>query len=141
MNIEKFFNMAKITSKLSDYSQKNIHIGAVLVYKNKIIANGWNTDKTNPLQFKYNKYRENADSNRTYKRDNNACVHAEMKCLIDTKDLDIDWNKVTIFVYREHKGIKRNCCPCVSCTKALKDRGIHNIFYTDENGFNYKSIE
>ena len=31
-----------------------------------------------------------------------------------------------------------NCFPCPSCRKALLDRGIKNIFYTNENGYNYE---
>ena len=66
MNINKFFNLAKTASKFSDYNKKNVHIGAVLVYKNKIIANGWNSKKTNPIQYQYNKYRESLKNNRFY---------------------------------------------------------------------------
>ena len=141
MNIEKYFCLAKSSSELSDYTKKNIKIGAVLVYKNRVVANGFNTDKTNPLQAKYNKYRELVSNNdRNYKSDiHNHCVHAEMKCLIDTKDMDINWSKVSIFIYRQGKNGKLlNCFPCPSCKKALLDRGIKNIFYTNENGYNYE---
>lgn len=140
MNITKYFNLAKNASMLSDYNKKNIHIGAILVYKNKVIANGCNTSKTSPIQMKYNKYRELfEDSDREYVADEHLpCIHAEMKTLIDTRDIDIDWSKVSIFVYRENNGILRNCRPCISCMKALKDRGIKDIYYTNENGFNYE---
>lgn len=144
MNLTKYFELAKNSSKLSDYSKKNIHIGAVLVYKNKVIANGWNTNKTNPIQYRYNMYRQlngNEIDDRTYNADSHLpCVHAEMKTLIDTKDINIDWSKVSIFIYRESDGKTRNCFPCPSCQKALKDRGIKNIYYTNENGFNYKNL-
>lgn len=40
-------------------------------------------------------------------------LHAEMKCLVETRDLDIDWSKVSIFVYREHcDGTKALSRPC-----------------------------
>jgi deoxycytidylate deaminase len=143
MNTKKFFKLAKIASKFSDYNKKKVHIGAVLVYKNKIIANGWNSRKTNPIQYKYNKYRENLNlGNRSYSADAHLpCIHAEMKCLIDTKDIDIDWSKVSIFVYRESCNKTRMCKPCPSCTKALRDRGIKNIYYTTEKGYNYERLE
>ena len=141
MNINKFFNLAKTASKFSDYKKKNIHIGAVLVYKNKIIANGWNSKKTNPIQYQYNKYREQLGGNRLYDADKTLpCIHAEMKCLIDTKDLNIDWSKVSIFVYRESNNKTRICKPCPSCAKALKDRGIINTYYTTEKGYNYERL-
>lgn len=142
MNITKFFNLAKNVSKLSDYNKKNIHIGSVLVYKNKVIANGYNTTKTSPIQLKYNKIREYINNDRTYIADEHTpCIHSEMKCLIDTKDMDIDWNKVSIFVYRENNEELRNCRPCPSCMKALKDRGVKNIYYTNQNGYNYERID
>lgn len=143
MNINKYFNLAKNASKMSDYSKKNIHIGAILVYKNKVISNGWNTNKTSPIQMRYNKYREQTNNKeRGYSADSHLpCVHAEMMCLINSKDLDIEWSKVNLFVYRESKGKMRNCKPCPSCQKALQDRGIKSIFYTNENGYNYERID
>lgn len=140
MNINKFFELAKNSSTMSDYKKKNIHIGAVLVYKNKVIANGYNTKKTSPIQYKYNKYRElNCGEDRDYIADNHlATIHAEMKCLIDSKDMNVDWSKVSIFIYREHNGVQRLCKPCPSCEKALRDRGIRHIYYTTENGYNYE---
>lgn len=142
MNINKFFNLAKIASKFSDYNKKNIHIGSVLVYKNKVIANGFNTSKTNPIQYQYNKYRElNNNTNRTFSADDHLpCVHSEMMCLINTKDIEIDWSKVSLFVYRESCNKIRMCRPCPSCMQALKDRGIKHIYYTSERGYNYERI-
>lgn len=141
MNINRFFKLAKNASKLSDYSKKKIHIGAILVYKNKIIANGWNTQKTSPIQYKYNIYRENLNADRAFSaNDHLPCVHAEMKCLIDSKDMDIDWSKVSLFVYRESCNKTRMCRPCPSCEKALIDRGIKHIYYTSEKGYNYEKI-
>ena len=66
MNTNKYFELAKNASKLSDYNKNNIRIGAILVYKNKVIASGWNTKKTNPMQLYYNKYRE--VNNKIYSR-------------------------------------------------------------------------
>lgn len=142
MNTKRFFKLARNASKFSDYNKKNIHIGSVLVYKNKIIANGWNTRKTSPIQYQYNKHREKYfNNNRSFSADDHLpCIHAEMKCLIDTKNMDIDWSKVSIFVYRESCGKTRMCKPCPSCSKALKDRGIKHIYYTTEKGYNYEKI-
>lgn len=142
MNIKKFFNLAKIASKFSDYNKKNVHIGSVLVYKNKVIANGYNTSKTNPIQYQYNKYRETINGDeRNYNADSHLpCVHAEMMCLINSKDMDIDWSKTSLFVYRESCGKTRMCKPCLSCERALKDRGIQHIYYTSERGYNYERI-
>lgn len=137
MKMNKYFKLARHASEMSDYNRKNIHIGAVLVYKKQILATGWNTNKTSPIQYKYNKYREEiTDTKRTYSADTHpSCVHAEMMTLINTKDIDIDWGKARIYVYREMNGELRNCRPCPSCMKALKDRGIKTICYTTEDGY------
>ena len=113
-----------------------------LVYKNKVIANGYNTSKTNPIQYQYNKYRETINEDeRNYNADSHLpCVHAEMMCLINSKDMNIDWSKTSLFVYRESCGKTRMCKPCLSCEKALKDRGIKHIYYTSERGYNYERI-
>lgn len=141
--MNKYFKLAKNASEMSDYNRKNIHIGAVLVYKKNIIATGWNTNKTSPIQYKYNKYREeNCENYRQYSADDHpSCIHAEMKTLIDTRDMDIDWKKVSIYVYRDSHGDLRNCRPCPSCMKALKDRGIKLIHYTTEDGFCREELE
>ena len=141
MNTEKYFKLAKNVSELSDYNKKNIKIGAVLVYKNRIIGTGYNTNKTSPIQMKYNKYRETDENNRSYVAEEHLpFLHAEMSCLLGAKDLDIDWNKASIFVYRESDGKLRNCRCCSACMKALKDKGVKNIYYTTEDGYCHEKI-
>ena len=134
MNINRYFNLAKRASTFSDYDK--IKIGAVLVYKNKVISIGWNTHKSNPIQKKYNVFR--SDENRYYDVDSKPnSTHAEMKCLIDTMDMDINWSKVSIFIYRNNMNM---CRPCNSCMTALKERGIKNIYYTNKNSYHYEEI-
>ena len=58
ININKGFELAKKASEFSDYNKKNIHIGSVIMYKNRILGIGYNTNKTSPIQYKYNYYRE-----------------------------------------------------------------------------------
>lgn len=136
--IDRFFKLAKNASKFSDYP--SIHIGAILVYKKNILAIGYNTLKSNPTQKKYNKYRCVNGRNFNVSEHNNS-LHAEMMCLNATKRLDIDWSKVSIFVYREHKdGSIGLSMPCRGCYKAIIDKGIKNIYYTTENGYCYNKI-
>lgn len=142
ININKGFELAKKASEFSDYNKKNIHIGSVIIYKNKILGIGYNTTKTNPIQLKYNKYRKvNKTTGRIYNVEKHMpCLHSEMMCLVNTKDIDVDWSKTTMFIYRESSGHLRNCKPCMACERALKDRGIKNIFYTTEDSYNYLEI-
>ena len=134
---DKYFNLAKEASHFSDF-HGNSHLGCVFIYKNKPISATWNTMKTNPLQKEYNKYRNFENINDV----NNGAVHAEMASIIKTKYLDVDWSKVEVFVYREHKdGTYSMARPCEACMKALYDRGIKDIDYTTSNGFAYERIE
>lgn len=109
------------------------------MYHNKVLSNGWNSYKTHPIQMRYNRFRELAEDNREFINCSHG-LHAEMMCLINTKDIDIDWSKVSLFVYRENNGKKQMCRPCKACMQALKDRGINNIYYTSKNGYNYEKI-
>lgn len=123
------FKRAKEISCLSDYNR--IHIGCVAVYKNHVLAVGYNTNKTHPLQMKYNKYRDHK-----YNGDFTQKLHAEMSCLNQIKDMDLDFGKVELYVYREDKN--RNlamCRPCAACMRAIDDLGIKRIHYTTYGGF------
>lgn len=51
----RYLNVAKEVSKCSDFKRANI--GCCIVYKNDILAVGYNSEKTHTLQKKYNHYR------------------------------------------------------------------------------------
>lgn len=124
---QRNFRKARNASMLSDFPTH--HLGAVLTYGSKVIAVGYNSSKTNPIQKHYNTER-GFDPNTK----NNGMLHAEMACLVQTRDLDIDWSKVSIYIYREHKdGSYALAKPCPACQKALEERGIKKIYYTTED--------
>ena len=127
--IKKFLMKAKYASQFSDFPRQKL--GAVMVLGNKIIADGFNTAKTSPIQKEYNKYR-----NFEIDTINNGSVHAEMMCLIRTRYMeDVDWSRVCIYIYREKKdGLISLAKPCEACLAALKERGIRetNIYYTTD---------
>ena len=50
-----YFNIAKEVSYLSDFPR--VQIGACAVYKHKVISTGCNSQRTSPLQKKYNQTR------------------------------------------------------------------------------------
>lgn len=129
-----FFKHARNMSLMSDFSRS--HTGCVVIYKNKIIGAGFNTSKTHPIQRKYNWIRFNCESSP-------HCMHAEVNALCTLiHDSDINWNKVHIYVYREHKnGIRAMARPCASCMQLIKDLGIRNIHYTTEDGYAYEVLE
>lgn len=112
---------------MSDFPR--IHIGACVVYKHKIISTGFNTQRTAPIQKKYNKYR--------FLEESRHSCHAETMCLkplIARKD--INFKDVKLYVYRENKNGEIGICrPCPSCEKLIRDLGIRQIFYTTRNGY------
>lgn len=132
MKIE-FFKAAKKCSEQSNYNgASNVKIGAVAVFRRAIIAQGYNQNKTHPLQQRYNIYRYNVNGNHYCP----SKIHAEMELISKIRYLDINFSEVEIYVYRETKdGRKALAKPCLACTKALKDLGIKKVFYTTNDGY------
>ena len=123
------FTHAKHIALLSDYDR--IHIGCIAIYNNAIISVGWNKSKTHPLQKYYNKFRNFNETSNTIHR-----VHAEIDCISKIQYMDIKWDKVKIFVYREMlDGSIGMARPCPACMAYIKDMGIKNIYYTTGDGF------
>ena len=127
----RFFKEAKKESLLSDYNGQ--HLGAVAVYGDKVIlAKAHNSNKTNTTQYFYNRYRIGQKSNIMSKPPRS---HAEVNLLRRIRFLDIDFSRVSVYIYRELKNGKKACSrPCCACLKLIKDLGIKNIYYIDEYG-------
>lgn len=130
---KKFFESAGNMADLSTYSKNKL--GCVIVYHNKIISTGCNRDITHPLQKKYDKYR-GIDDKYPHK------LHAEVDAIRHIIDLDIDLNRASIYVYRRMKkrpyGMAR---PCESCMKLIHDLGIHDVYYTGDDDYQYEYLK
>lgn len=129
-NVKRFFQLAKNASTFSDFPKQKL--GAVIVYKNKVLSVGWNTSKTIPMQRKFNKYR-NFDPETAV---NSA--HAEMIALDRLlKQYDnVDFSRCSIFVWRNYKdGSPALARPCPACEHALREIGITDVYYTGRNSF------
>lgn len=125
---ESLFNIAKEVSTFSDFAGP--HIGAVVVCGKTILSTGYNSNKTRPLQHRYNIYRHFNDYQSSI-----ALGHAEINALSRLIGKEIEWERVSIFVYRELKNGEKACSrPCSACMNLIKDLGIKNIYYTDEHG-------
>ena len=136
MNIERGFKLAKNASKFSDCK---IKIGAVIMYKSKVISVGYNTNKSNPIQKMYNIYRNTNGREYDVEKQANG-LHAEIMALQHaTRSFKGDLSKCSIFVYSRRKdGSTRLTKPCNACSKRLKELGIRNIYYTTNNGWQYE---
>ena len=122
-----YFNIAREISKLSDFPR--IKIGCCCVYKHKVISTGFNTQRTDPMQKKYNIYR--------FPEDTNHMCHAEtmaLKPLIGRKD--IDFKNIVIYVVRyDINGKPMLARPCRSCEKLIRDLKIRKVFFSTYGGY------
>ena len=133
--INHYLNLARNACYYSDFMKARL--GAVLIYKGKVMSVGWNSTKTSPLQRQLNCYRGyNVDASEAHNT-----LHAEVACLTKARDLDIDWGRASIFVYRIKKdgspGMSR---PCKGCQALIKSMGIKNVYYSTENGWGYERV-
>jgi tRNA(Arg) A34 adenosine deaminase TadA len=131
---ERFFKFAREASREASYTgtRSSPAIGAICEYKGTIIGEACNSNKTSPLQARYNIYRYN-DDNTAPK------IHAEIALLQKIRwrfGDSIDWSKVHFYIYREYKnGELANSRPCPSCLEAMRQHGIKKFAYTTENGY------
>lgn len=129
----KYFDKARQTAMISDFYK--VHIGCVAVYQANIIGIGCNCNKTHPTQKYYNKFREHSEKMLPK-------LHAEISCLNSIKNLEINFSRTRLYIYRIRKdqpfGLAR---PCPSCMAAIKDLGIREIYYTTNDGYVHERIE
>ena len=134
--IKRYFKIAKKVSKLSDFkNHRKIQIGAILVYKKRIVSSGFNSLKTNPTQDKLNIYRDFYPKPYPY-------IHAEVNCILHCKE-KIDWEKAKLFIYRENgkSNLPVLAAPCNGCKHLIIQKGIKNIYYTTNNGYIHEQIK
>lgn len=123
----RFFNVAKVISRTSEYPR--IKIGCCVVKKNRILAVGINLLKSHPMQKYYNRQRC-MDINKIYNH-----IHAELDAVLKVYD-KVELKNADIYIYREdHIGIKRMCRPCPACMYMLKKYRLRYIYYTNDNNY------
>ena len=136
------FEQAKLEAERSDY--KRFHIGCVITYKHTIIGRGHNSNKSHPMQKEYNRqFRKFNCVHGAYIHDS---IHAEIAAINSipyTTGIQVDWSKVKVFVYRICNGKELgygNAKPCPACTNAIRDLGIKDVFYTNDDGLSYLEL-
>ena len=134
--INHYFNLARNACYYSDFMKARL--GAVLIYKGKVMSVGWNSTKTSPLQKSLNKFRH-------YELDCGVAhhtLHAEVSCLTKARDLDIDWDRASLFICRIKKDGSRGLSrPCLGCQALIRSMGIKNIYYTtNENSWCFERM-
>lgn len=134
MNYKHYLELARECAKTATYSgPSKVKIGCVAVYHGTILAKGCNSDKTHTTQEKYNYLRFDLDKTAKYCP---SKAHAEVSVLSRIKYLDIDFSKVTLFIYREFKdGRPAMARPCESCAALAAATGIRVLVYTTPDGY------
>lgn len=134
MNYRHYLELAAECAKAATYSgPSKVKLGCIAVYHGTILAKGCNSDKTHTTQAKYNYLRYDASLLGKYCP---SKAHAEISVLQKIKYLDIDFSKVTLFIYREFKdGTPAIAKPCASCTAAARELGIRTLVYTTDGGY------
>lgn len=134
MNYQHYLDIAAECAEFSTYTGPNsVKIGCIAVYHGAVLAKGCNSDKTHTMQERYNYLRYNVQREPRYYP---SKIHAETETLNRIQYLDIDFTKVVLFIYREHKdGTFALAKPCSSCEKLIRDLHIGKIVYTIDNGY------
>lgn len=137
----QMFEKARQVAQTSTYKEHSL--GCVLVYKKHILSMASNSNKTHPLQKKYNRKYCN------FQKTNKPILdkgHAEMLALVDIPyplQESIDWKQVRVYVYRICSGKRLGmglAKPCAACMAALRDKGIKHLYYSSDDGFVMEEI-
>lgn len=134
-NDRNFFIKADHMCDVSD--SKKTHVGCVITYKNRIVSYGCNSEKTHPMQKKYNQFRHDWwDCAKSSHK-----LHAEMAALATLDIAEFNSSSIRIYVSRKRKdGCHGMSRPCEACMAAIKDFGIKHIYYTTDDGYAYENI-
>lgn len=129
------FEYARHMAEMSNFPRARV--GCVVAYKGNVLAAGWNSNKTHPVQAHYNQYRKL----RTSDAPSPAQLHAETAALVQLRNEDVPWDKVDVFVYRLRRdrphGMVR---PCAACQRYMRDLGIKSIWYTGDDSYIHEVI-
>ena len=118
------FDYAKKASEKSDFHKQRI--GAAIMYGGKVLAIGYNCEKTHTTQYFYNHSTRDFEASQFANK-----LHAEMMALNKIQYLDIDFSRVSLYVYRESQGEMKLAKPCPACEARIREMGIKNVYYTD----------
>lgn len=122
---DRFLNIARDLSINSKFRKNKM--GAILVIKGRIVAKGFNSTKSHPLQKYYNIERTDITEGAPH------YLHAEMDVLKRVKDQNL--KNAELFVYHVNKhGEQKMARPCAACMKAIKEKGIEVIHYSTPDG-------
>jgi|TARA_R100001594_G_C3988390_1_gene251824 deoxycytidylate deaminase len=107
--------MIHVAKKASERSQERFKMGAVITRGNRVLAHGFNTNKTHP-KFGSGEYKK---------------VHAESSAICKCIRQGISLEGACIWIYRRNELLAK---PCPCCMELIESVGIKDIYYTDGKG-------
>lgn len=120
----------------SDRPYGKVKMVAFLIYKNKILSFGVNSEKTSLYQHRMRKMVDIDDSNFIYDK-----THAEIAAIKKIHSSFNDWEHVEIFIVSKKKnGEFRLSRPCPICERTIRSLGIRKVYYTNYYGGVTKEI-
>jgi len=124
----KFFEAAR---KAAQESTFKVHVGAVGVYRGKVVASAASQEKTHPMQKEWNRYRPFRQIGTCLPK-----IHAEIGLLAKLKKMNIPLGDVKVYVYRVCKSREHGYArPCPACYHALMAAGVRVCYYTTDIGY------
>lgn len=139
----RFFELARREAEKSTFPR--FHVGCVIVYNGYVVSAGCNSEKSAPVQKRYNRYRHfnNSESHKPI----NDAIHAEIQALKTIPypvAQQIDWKKVKVYVYRispGHNGKRGMSRSCPACMEYIRSFGIRDLYYSTDGGFAHERLE
>lgn len=133
MKHDKFFNLLEKVAIASEPAARQ-RMAALLVYKNEVIAVGYNKMKSHPFQRKYAKHEQA------------IYLHAEIDCIKNALRI-VDESviaKSTMYILRMKRPddnprlfIRGMSKPCCGCERALAQFDVKKVYYTTDDGFDF----
>lgn len=129
----RMLKIAKQISMLSDYT--HVPMGCCIAIKNEILSVGCNGEKTNPLQMKFDKFR-NFNNPKSVIHKQHCEISAISKLPWYVYENGLNLQHATIYIFRQYKNTHTYACalPCPACRKAIEQVKIGRIVATVENG-------
>lgn len=115
-------------------------VGCAVMCQGTVVSVGHNSMKTDPIQHRWNRYREFVYLTPSDPSNMNS-IHAEIDALKGIPwpvDRQMRWNQARIYVFRIAPGLPLGqgmARPCPACWKAIEDKGARQVIYSTPKGF------
>jgi len=133
LNRFKFKRLEEISKSLVDYnSTKRCHHFSFILYKNRIISIGYNSQKTHPVNLKNRK--KSLKTGEDFSDQKYIC--SEFSAINKLKNMtNIDSKKCVLVNLRYNRNGKVDMSkPCMSCENLLKFFNFKKVIWTNNDG-------